>query len=76
MASDELCFESATDLARRIASREISPVELVEAVLDRADRLEPAINAFVEINGEAARAEARAAEKAVMAGSPLGVHRR
>lgn len=73
MSRDELCFQSASELARRIASREISPVDLVKAVLERADRLEPAINAFVEINRDAALAEAGAAEKAVMAGSSLGV---
>ncbi|MGL4290446.1 MAG: amidase [Phreatobacter sp.] len=72
MASDDLCNLSATDLAMLVAARKISPVEVVDAILARVDRLEPKLNMFAELTADTARAAARAAETAVMAGTPLG----
>jgi len=72
MNADDLCFAAATAIARRIASREVSPVEVVDAVLARAERLEPSLNIFAVLAAEAARAAARAAEAAVIGGQPLG----
>ena len=63
---------SAIDAAAAIRARRISPVELLEAVLDEAERTQPTLNAFVTICAEAARHEARAAEQAVMRGDALG----
>ena len=71
--TDELCRQSATTLARRIAAREISPVQVMDAVLDRAARLDPVLNIFARDLFDHARAEARAAEAAVMSGARLGV---
>ncbi|MBA3450016.1 MAG: amidase [Chloroflexia bacterium] len=72
MADTELCFLPAVELAARIRAREISPVEVVDAVLRRADELNPRFNAFTVILGEAARAQARQAEAAARRGDPLG----
>src|SRR5271170_2385877 len=72
MSDDELCFLPATELARRIATRDLSPVEVVDAVLTRAEAVEPALNLFALPLFDAARAAARVAEAAVMAGAPLG----
>jgi len=58
----EIHYLSATDALRRFRSRELSPVELVHAVLDRADKVEPAINAFAELFPEQALEQAREAE--------------
>jgi aspartyl-tRNA(Asn)/glutamyl-tRNA(Gln) amidotransferase subunit A len=63
---------SAIAAAAAIHDRRISPVELVEAVLDEAERTQPTLNAFVTICAETAREEARAAEQAVMRGDALG----
>ena len=63
MASDELCWLSATDVAGLIRRRKISPVEVVDAVLGRIDRLNPQINAYVTVTGDEARRAARAAER-------------
>ncbi|MEX2146310.1 MAG: amidase [Candidatus Rokuibacteriota bacterium] len=72
MRADDLCWMSAVDLAAAIRVGEVSPVEVTEAVLDRIARVNPAINAYVTVAAEPARAQARQAEAAVMRGEPLG----
>jgi Asp-tRNA(Asn)/Glu-tRNA(Gln) amidotransferase A subunit family amidase len=42
VTSGEICPMDTTTLARRIAAKELSAVEVVDAVLDRLDRLDPA----------------------------------
>src|SRR5262245_763083 len=59
-------------MAALVRARKISPVELVEAHLARIEELQPSLNAFVTIDWEGARRQARAAESAVMHGEPLG----
>jgi aspartyl-tRNA(Asn)/glutamyl-tRNA(Gln) amidotransferase subunit A len=71
-SADELCFTPAARLAALIAQRAISPVDVVDAVLARAERLQPVLNIFCLTRAEEARAEARAAEAAVMRGETLG----
>ncbi len=73
MARDELCWLPATTLAAMIRARKVSPVEVVDAVLARIEKLNPKLNAFVTVTDEAARRQARAAERAVMKrGARLG----
>ena len=72
MATDDFHFTSAVTLARLIATREISPVAVTEAVLARAEAVEPALNIFARMMAESARADALAAEAAVMRGESLG----
>ena len=60
-------FAAATELARLVRAKEISPVELVEAHLERIDALNPALNAYVGLDAERALADARAAERALQA---------
>jgi Asp-tRNA(Asn)/Glu-tRNA(Gln) amidotransferase A subunit family amidase len=69
----ELCFTPATELARAIRARRLSPVEIVEAVLTRIAALNPRLNAFLAVDADGARATARQAEAAVMRGEPLGL---
>src|SRR5262245_24523243 len=71
--SQNLCFLSAGELRWRIASKEVSPVEVTRAVLARAEALQPELNCFITLCGEEAVAEARAAERKVMASEPLGL---
>jgi amidase len=70
--SSELTRLTAVDLRNRIASREISPVEVLEAFISRIEALNPAVNAVTATCYERAREEARAAEKAVRDGDDLG----
>ncbi len=72
MTAADLCDLPATALAERIRRRDTSPVEVVDAVLARIEALEPAINAFVTVCADEARAAAREAEAAVLRGDPLG----
>ena len=72
MTSEELCFTPAVELARMIREREVSPVEVTRTVLERAEALEPSLNAFVILMAEQAMADARAAESAVQSGAALG----
>jgi aspartyl-tRNA(Asn)/glutamyl-tRNA(Gln) amidotransferase subunit A len=71
--NEELCFWPATRLREAIGRREVSPVEVVQAVLQRAERLQDRLNCFVTICGDEALREARAAESALMRGEPLGL---
>lgn len=71
MDATELCFTPATELARAIRTRKLSPVEIIDAVLARMDTLNPRLNAFITIDAEGARAAARQAEAAVMRGDKL-----
>lgn len=67
-----LAWLTATAAARLIAARELSPVELTRALVDRIQALDAKLNAFVAFTPEAALAAARDAERAVMQGAPLG----
>src|SRR4051794_23987824 len=69
---DELAFLPATELVARIRSRQVSPVEIVDDVLRRIERLNPRLNAFCFVHADEARQQSRAAEAAVMRGDTLG----
>jgi Asp-tRNA(Asn)/Glu-tRNA(Gln) amidotransferase A subunit family amidase len=71
--ADELCWLPATTLARMIRKKQVSPVEVVNALLARIDKVNPALNAFVTLADEQARRDARAAERALTKrGATLG----
>ncbi len=65
-------FASALQIAAAIRTREISPVEVVDAYLSRIDRFNPELNAVTWRRDDAVRAEARVAERAVSRGAPTG----
>jgi Asp-tRNA(Asn)/Glu-tRNA(Gln) amidotransferase A subunit family amidase len=68
----ELCFMAATDLGRLIGSREISPVEVADAVLSRIERLNPILNAYLTVTADLARQQAKTAEARASRGELLG----
>jgi amidase len=63
---------SATDLARKIAAREASSAEVVEAHLARVAQVNPKLNAIVRVLAEQARVAALEADRKVAAGAALG----
>lgn len=70
---DMLLALDAVELRRLIGRKAISPVELMDACIARIETFNPAVNAICATRFEAARAEARAAERAVLAGDTLGL---
>jgi aspartyl-tRNA(Asn)/glutamyl-tRNA(Gln) amidotransferase subunit A len=71
--ASELCMLSLEDVAHQIAFKEVSPVEVTQAVLDRIERLNPSLNAYVTVTAESALAEARAAEREIAGGEYRGL---
>ena len=69
---DDLTFLPALVMARQIRERKISPVELADAHLAKIERLNPMLNAFVHVDADRVRLDARAAEAAVMSRKALG----
>lgn len=69
---EELLKLGALELARKIARKKVSPVEVVDAHINRIEEVNPKINAMVVERFEQARLEAKAAEDAVAAGAELG----
>jgi amidase len=67
----DLTTKSLTELAALIQTREVSPVEVLEAHLDRIVRLNPALNAIVTLAPDAIE-KAREAEAAIMRGDEAG----
>ena len=72
MNATDLCYTPATELLTLIRGRALSPVELVRAVLDRLERVNPALNAFCTVTADQAMDAARRAEAQVMRGERLG----
>ncbi|HUO62822.1 MAG TPA: amidase family protein [Terriglobales bacterium] len=63
--SRDLCFTPASELARLYRSRKVSPLEVMRAVLERVDRVNPLVNAVVTLDREAAMNQARRATAAL-----------
>ena len=70
--SDELCFTPATELASLVRRKEVSARELLEAHLDRIERVNPTVNAIVTMDVEGARARAAEADEQTAAGRSTG----
>ncbi|MCE2487175.1 MAG: amidase, partial [Desulfurellaceae bacterium] len=71
-ADHDLAYVSIAELSDRIQNKDISPVEVVQATLERIDRLEPQLNAFNTVFADQALAEARQAETDIGRGTYRG----
>jgi amidase len=69
---NELWRLSASDLARRIAAKQVSSAEVVEAHLARIEAVNPRVNAVVRLLAQEARAGAAAADRLLSEGAALG----
>lgn len=67
-----LIFGTIAEIAAKIRAKKVSPVEVVNAHLERVAELQPKLNAFVHLDAEGAIRHARGAESAVMRGELLG----
>jgi aspartyl-tRNA(Asn)/glutamyl-tRNA(Gln) amidotransferase subunit A len=70
--SSELCKMTISELAPKIRSRKVSPVELTRSVLERIEKLQPALNAYITVDAEGALRAARAAERQIARGKYMG----
>jgi amidase len=71
-SSSELCFLPATELARRMRTRELSAREVLAAHLDRIEAANPAVNAIVTLAAERAVDAASRADEALAGGAEPG----
>jgi aspartyl-tRNA(Asn)/glutamyl-tRNA(Gln) amidotransferase subunit A len=72
MTEQGLLFRSLSDLAEQIRRKDVSPVEVTHAVLDRLESLNPRLNAFLTNFGEQALEAAKREEQAIVAGQAHG----
>ncbi|MBS4099665.1 amidase [Tsukamurella paurometabola] len=68
----DLTWISATDLAARVAEGSVSVRSVAEAVIDRVERINPALNAIVHFDAEQVRADAADLDRRREAGDDLG----
>jgi Asp-tRNA(Asn)/Glu-tRNA(Gln) amidotransferase A subunit family amidase len=73
MTGQDLAFTPAWRQAELVASRKVSPVELVKAYLERIDRIDPTIHAYITVVADQALDAARRAESQVVRGDSLGL---
>ncbi|QYJ15537.1 Acylamidase [Rubrobacter xylanophilus DSM 9941] len=71
--SEELSYMSTAELARHIRSAQLSPVEVVNAFIERIEERNPSLNALVYFGFDEARQRAQEAERALTSGEELGV---
>ena len=72
MVSNDIAFLSATELGSAIQSMQISPVEAVEAYLERIERIDPKVNSYITVCADQARQDALQAEAEVRRGEYRG----
>ena len=66
---DDLCYESTVSLARRIRAGEVSPLQAVNAYLERIERVDPRVHSYLHVAADHALQAARRAEQALAAGA-------
>ena len=70
--SNELTWLPGWQIRELVSKREVSPVEVTDHFLARIEEFDPTLHAFVHVDTEGAREQARRAEAAVAGGEPLG----
>jgi len=73
MSISEIYYMPAIEIAMAIREKKLSPVEVVDAILARVDKLNPKLNAYCTLLTDDARKQAKAAENLVMEGGEIGV---
>lgn len=73
LSAEDLCFTPAVELREMLGKKAISPVELIQAFLERIDRINPVINAYCTLVPDMALEAARKAESAIMRDEEAGL---
>ena len=63
MSTDDLCFLTIAEAAQRMRARDLSPVELTQAHLDRIRTLDRRLNSYITVLGDRAIQQAKSAER-------------
>ena len=71
MSNESLAYTSVSELVELIKAKKLSPVELVDFLLQRISEVNPKLNAYLTVAEEKARSAARVAEAEVMKGAKL-----
>src|ERR1700688_2919430 len=69
---DSIYFADIAEVVRKIRTREISPREVIDAHLERIEKLQPKLNAFVHVDAEGARLQAQVAAANILRGDAVG----
>lgn len=72
MDRSDIAFLSAAELAAAIQAKQVSPVEAVDAYLDRIGRIDPKVNSYITVCADDARREAKQAETEIQRGEYRG----
>ncbi len=72
MPAEEIFYLPLSELAKRIETKKLSPVELTQLYLDRSTKLGPRLNAYAQLTPELALDQAKAAEKEIQHGHYRG----
>jgi Asp-tRNA(Asn)/Glu-tRNA(Gln) amidotransferase A subunit family amidase len=72
LTMNKIILGTIAEIAAGIRGKKFSPVEVVEAHLERVAEVQPKLNAFVHLDAEGARRQARVAEATLKRGDPLG----
>jgi aspartyl-tRNA(Asn)/glutamyl-tRNA(Gln) amidotransferase subunit A len=72
ITTTDLCYLTLHELSTRIRAKEVSPVEATQATLERIERLNPKLNAYITVMAEQAMSDARAAEREIASGRYRG----
>jgi aspartyl-tRNA(Asn)/glutamyl-tRNA(Gln) amidotransferase subunit A len=72
MLSEKILYETVSELAKRIESKQLSPVELTESYLERSQKFGPRLNAYARLLPDSALEQAQAAEKEIRRGHYRG----
>lgn len=73
MSAPDIAYTPAWRLREMIQARQVSPVEVTRFFLERIERLNPRLHAYLTVTAEEALAQARSAEEKVMRREPLGL---
>ncbi len=72
MSGEKIFWMHVHELSEQIGNGDLSPIDVVEALLQRIDSINPKILGFIEVTADAALAEARQAQDEIKAGRSLG----
>lgn len=72
MATEDLCYQTVSELSKQIAAKKLSPVELTQAYLERAESVNEKLKTVITLTREQALSRAAAAEKEIRGGKLRG----